>query len=321
MSVYKIKQKPEDFIVTEIFDVERKDNGRYVYFILKKKNYSTIRAVQQVARVLHINDKDIGFAGNKDKIGITTQLISIRGVGKEKIESLRLKDIELEFYGYGDEPLTLGKLKGNMFEIVVRDIQKKPEQKRLIPNYFGEQRFSNNNIQIGKAMIMKDFSKACKLITENKGDYERIVEDHLGQKPNESVNAIRKIPQKVLLLYIHAYQSYIWNKALEIYLSENSEPVSIPLIGFGTEYSNEKIRKIIKKILDAEGIKERDFIIRQMPDLSSEGGERASHINIENLHIGEMEEDELNAGMKKVVIKFSLGKGAYATIAIKELLS
>ena len=50
---------------------------------------------------------------------------------------------------------------------------------------------------------------------------------------------------------------------------------------------------------------------------------RAIHFKIfadvSELSIGKLEDDELNKGMKKVRVKFTLGKGSYATIVIKEM--
>ena len=74
--MYKIKQIPEDFIVKEINDIILNNDGKYSYFLLKKKNYNTLNAIKAIAKKLKINEKDIGFAGNKDKEAVTKQTIS-----------------------------------------------------------------------------------------------------------------------------------------------------------------------------------------------------------------------------------------------------
>ena len=114
--MYKIKQLPEDFIVKEINDIKFDDNGQYSYFLLKKKNYNTLRAIQQISKKLRINEKNIEFAGNKDKNAITEQVISIYK-GNKNIENINIKDIELKFLGQGNERIFLGNLKGNEFII------------------------------------------------------------------------------------------------------------------------------------------------------------------------------------------------------------
>ena len=56
--MYKLKQVPEDFTVKEIFSPKLCDNGEYVYFTLKKKNYNTLDAIKVVARCLHVEEKN-----------------------------------------------------------------------------------------------------------------------------------------------------------------------------------------------------------------------------------------------------------------------
>ena len=41
--MHKLKQIPEDFIVREISDYEVDESGSYAYFVLKKKNYNTLK--------------------------------------------------------------------------------------------------------------------------------------------------------------------------------------------------------------------------------------------------------------------------------------
>ena len=101
--MYKIKQKPEDFIVEEITGIKPKESGRYIYYKLKKTNYTVLRALEHIAARLNIPLKKIGFAGTKDKAAVTTQYISFDSVKKERIDNIELKDIKLEFFGYGDE--------------------------------------------------------------------------------------------------------------------------------------------------------------------------------------------------------------------------
>ncbi|MBU3942094.1 MAG: tRNA pseudouridine(13) synthase TruD, partial [Nanoarchaeota archaeon] len=55
--MYKIKQIPDDFIVKEITNIKLKEEGSYAYFILKKRNYTTERAVSTAAKYLETNRK------------------------------------------------------------------------------------------------------------------------------------------------------------------------------------------------------------------------------------------------------------------------
>lgn len=319
--MYQIKQVPEDFFVEESSTPEIKERGDYAICLLKKNDTTTMKAVQLIARALGIKDKDIGFAGTKDKKAITIQYISIKGVPKERIATLNFDNFSVEYKGRSEGPINLGRLTGNYFEIVVRNISKAPEIKYRFPNYFGEQRFSKNNGEVGKAIVKKDFSGACKLILENLGDHERDLKVFLDEHPTDFVGALRGIPRKILMIYVHAYQSKLWNKMLTKYVEDNEEDKVIPIIGFGTDSDEEEISEMIEEVLSEEGITERDFIIKQLPEASFEGEEREAYCEVKEGIIGELEDDELNTGMKKVKIKFKLPKGSYATEYIKYLFS
>ncbi|MBW3001976.1 tRNA pseudouridine(13) synthase TruD [Candidatus Woesearchaeota archaeon] len=323
--MYRIKEKPEDFIVKEISIIKPEEKGKYTYFLLKKKNYNTIRAIEHVANALHINPKKFGFAGNKDKIAITEQTCSVPEVSKDRLEKVELRDIELKFLGKGREPISLGDLEGNKFEIIVRNIEKKPEAKKEFINYFGEQRFGKSNVPIGKAIIQKDFEKAVKLMLSNKGPEEIKVRDYNHKNPTNYVGALKTLPMKVLKIYIHAYQSWIWNKVVE----KTKKKGTLPLVGFGTIVDDSTLADFLAE----EGIEPRDFIIKEIPELSSEGDERETIAEAKDLKIGKLEEDELNKGKleprvpnsrnkvsckKKVKISFTLPPGSYATEFIKQ---
>lgn len=307
----KIKQNPEDFIVKEVTDAKIKDEGEYLYFILKKKNYNTLTAIKHIADTINIPLNRFGFAGNKDKHAITEQLVSVQSAKKEKLEKLNLKDIEIKISGYGEKYVFLGNLKGNEFIITIRDLSQEEIsnfknktgcKEILMPNYFGEQRFSSKNTDIGRAIIKRNFDEAASLL-------------NLDIVDNDFIGAIRKIDKKILRLYVHAYQSYIFNETIKEYLEDEiTHNEKIPIVGFNTELENynENLSRIIRKILCEEGIILRDFITLKIPELSEEGSERDLFCKIENLKI-------LGEEKEKMKIGFFLKKGSYATEVIKYL--
>lgn len=311
--MYRIKEKPEDFIVREISIIKPLDKGKYTYFLLKKKSYNTVRALEHIAKVLRVNPKKMGFAGNKDKIAVTEQTCSVPDVSKEQLERVKLRDIELEYLGKGDEPISLGDLEGNEFEIIVRNIDEKPRAKKKFVNYFGEQRFGKINVPIGKAIVKKDFEEAVKLMLSNKGPEEIKVRDYNHKNPTNYVGALKVLPLKLLKIYVHAYQSWIWNQVVE----KIEKKGELPLVGFGTIVDN----SVLADFLAEEKVKPRDFIIKEIPELSSDGDVRNIMAEAKDLKIEGLEEDELNSGKKKVKIKFKLPPGSYATEFIKHLFS
>jgi tRNA pseudouridine13 synthase len=293
--MFKIKQIPEDFIVKEKIKLDF-DKGDYFYYLLKKKNWNTLDVIKVIANKLNISIKNIGFAGNKDKNAITEQVISIY---KYKIDDLKLSDIELSYLGKGKERINLGDLQENEFVITVRNLDDTKKFKiSKIKNYFDEQRFGINkeNFIIGKKLVKKEFREACGLLK-------------LDVKNKDYINALRKFDKKMLLFYIHSYQSYIWNK-----FAEKSKDKKIPIIGYLSKINDKNYIKILKE----ENITNDDFLIRQFPEISVEGAERSTFVNVKNFKY-KYENDELNNNKFKCILEFSLPKGAYGTIVVKEL--
>jgi tRNA pseudouridine13 synthase len=321
--MFRIKSKPRDFIVREIPDLAIKDEGKYTICLLKKRNYTTLRAMEQISRVFDIPLKNIGYAGTKDKKAVTYQFVSIKNCSLDRILNLRLKDIDLQFIGYSDSPLSLGDLKGNEFVITIRDLgemeierilSKEKKGKIMMPNYFGEQRFSRNNKDIGKHLLKSEFKQAVELILGSGSDYKRKIEEFLEKNLNNYAAALRLVPMKLLKLYVHAYQSYIWNKTLKDYLGKSRENLEIPIIGFGTEIEDSQIKAITRKIMDEENITYRDFVSRKIPEISSEGDLRKAFVRIKDIRILEKKKNLIR-------INFKLDKGCYATEAVKFLSS
>ncbi|HLC50666.1 MAG TPA: tRNA pseudouridine(13) synthase TruD [Candidatus Nanoarchaeia archaeon] len=328
--MYKIKQLPEDFIVNEISSIKA-ENGFYSYYSMKKRNFTTVGALEFLSRKLGIPLKNFGFAGNKDKNAVTEQKISIFKGGKN-LENEKFNGIGLKYLGSGKNPISLGDLEGNNFIITIRNLDESEikkikgfENKKItVPNIFGQQRFSRNNSDVGKSIIKKDFKKAVGLIMENKGDVEAEMKMFLESNKNNYVGALKLIPLKTRKLFVHAYQSFLFNKITDEFIKLNPKAdAKLPVIGFDFEIEkikDKKLKKIIENIVENEKITTRDFIISQMPELTSEGTERDLFFTIKYLKIIEAADDGLNTGMKKIKIEFALPKSCYATVALDFLM-
>lgn len=314
--MYKLKQLPEDFIVREKSTVRpKKQKDRYCYFVLKKKGCSTMQAIDIIAQRLKRPLKDFGFAGLKDKNAVTEQVCSVKMLIAERFEMVKFNYIELKPVGYGRNPVSLGMLKGNEFEIIVRNVEKKPHFRKKFVNFYGEQRFGRRNADIGRHLVKKEFEKVCKEIIADDGRHAELVAEYLQHVPNDYVGALRQLPKKMLRLYVNAFQALLWNKIAAMYAKKGMQR-KIAVVGFGSEVNDD----VVKEILADEGVSCSDFLIRQLPDASAEGVERKLFATAKKLKIGKLEEDELNAGMKKVKLKFFLDKGGYATEFVRQTL-
>ncbi len=72
-----IKATPEDFVVEELPLYAPSGEGDHLYLRFTKRNLPTDIAVRAIARALGVDARDVGVAGLKDKVGVTTQTISV----------------------------------------------------------------------------------------------------------------------------------------------------------------------------------------------------------------------------------------------------
>lgn len=310
--MYTLKQQPEDFIVREQLSYTLSENGNYTLYLLKKINRESMSLFAHLARELHSKLKDIGYCGIKDKHAITEQYITLPTSYKKRLPPL--DNCVLTLLGHVDEPLHLGDLDGNSFEIVIRNLDtKKKLSVEKVPNYFGEQRFSTQNAAIGKALITNNFDQALTLL-KNDNQYGEQIIHQLEKEPTNILKAIQVVPRNVLKFYVHAYQSLLWNKAASRIIQTNPEQRTLPVLGFASELDNE-FEEVYEGIMDNEEITQRSFIIRQYPELSSEGSIRDLYLSVSDFSY-HYADDDLQSGKKKCIAKFTLGKGNYATTLI-----
>ncbi len=346
-----VKKIPEDFVVRELSKPVDFLGGPYSYFWMRKRNVSTQDALQQVARSLRVHENDIGIAGSKDKHAQTEQLISVRSSIERDVDVS--DDISLEFRGRARAPLSLGELLGNKFDITIRDMA--PDEVELVgknaklleelgfmlPNYFDEQRFSTANIELGIELLKKRYPGAVHLLEEHAPRrVADVLREYRQREPHDFVGALRLVPRRLLMLYVHSVQSHIFNEMVSGILESHGKCVhvsysrgeflfprtdvpqhQVPLAGFGVEVADETIASLLRENLARHNLIAEDFINRSLPHLSAEGLLRPLLMEVRSVRIAPPKEDELDLSKKKIQISFELDSGSYATIVLKFLLA
>ncbi|MDR3206491.1 MAG: tRNA pseudouridine(13) synthase TruD [Candidatus Methanoplasma sp.] len=193
----RLKTDPEDFIVDEVsVRPEAKEGGKFVIADVTSRNWETNRLVRLLSRELGISREKIGFAGTKDKRGVTTQLMSFE-CPMENMSRIDLKDVEVKDAYVGRRGIQIGDLIGNSFGIRVRDCSAPAENTKDIldsvhadiqeaggfPNYFGVQRFGvirPVTHKVGELLVRGKTEEAVRCYLSAPSEFE-----------NEEVTAIR----------------------------------------------------------------------------------------------------------------------------------
>ena len=152
---FDFKQTVERFFVEEIPLYPFTGKGNFLILKIKKTDMSTHKLLSVLAKAGELNERDIGYAGLKDKSATTIQYISVPKQAQKAIEkNLTTERVEILETAYNKAPIKIGHLKGNRFSILLHNIQSgdakffnttaKMMQKKGIPNYYGYQRFGED---------------------------------------------------------------------------------------------------------------------------------------------------------------------------------
>lgn len=161
----KIRSLPEDFIVKENLSFEPSGAGEHAFLQIEKKGENTEYVARQLSRFANVRQRDVSYAGLKDRYAVTTQWFSVWLPGKadldwSEFESDSVKVLQAVRHA---RKLKRGVLSGNSFKLTVRDwqgdqaktIQQLEQIKNGgIANYFGTQRFGNEGQNVNKAFAM-----------------------------------------------------------------------------------------------------------------------------------------------------------------------
>jgi tRNA pseudouridine13 synthase len=185
-----IKGTPEDFLVEEIPAYEPIGAGEHCYALIEKRGIATLEALRRLSRALGVQERDLGYAGMKDAIGVTRQSVSIPRVLPETVLSLQIPGITVVSAKLHGNKLRLGHLKGNRFRIRVRGsapgaLSYAEEAIGMlslkgVPNRFGSQRFGvqGNSHRIGAAMLRGDLKAAVETLI---GDPKAVTDERWRQ--------------------------------------------------------------------------------------------------------------------------------------------
>lgn len=198
---FHFRQTPRDFVVEEVPLYEFCGEGEHLVLFVRKKGISTLELISMIAKYLGIKNKEIGYAGLKDKHAMTKQYISLHKKYEAQMDAFEHEDVKILSKTYHNNKIRIGHLSGNKFYIKLKKVnptsgRKIDEALKIIaaygmPNYFGYQRFGTDG--------------------NNHIDGEKIAK---GEKKERN--------PKVKQLLINAYQSHLFNLWLSRRLEINT---------------------------------------------------------------------------------------------------
>ncbi|GEK72163.1 MULTISPECIES: tRNA pseudouridine(13) synthase TruD [Halomonas] len=155
---------PEDFQVEEQLGFEPEGQGEHLWLWLEKRDLTTAMVARRLARACEVTQRDVGYAGMKDRHAVTRQWFSVHLPGREAPDDLeaRLADLPLTLLEVTRHPRKLkrGVHAANRFRLrVTGEALTDPHLAERwawlchhgAANYFGPQRFGADGRNIHRA--------------------------------------------------------------------------------------------------------------------------------------------------------------------------
>jgi len=162
---FVFNKNSDNFFVEEIPLYPFAHTGEWLMLKVRKKGLTTPEMINKISSFTGIKKRDIGYAGLKDKEGLTLQWISVPRKYRNEINKFKDRQIKIVEQDLHRNKLKIGHLKGNKFFVRFKKVNLptakilfsiiKDMKKYGIPNFFGTQRFGKfgNNFEEGKKII------------------------------------------------------------------------------------------------------------------------------------------------------------------------
>ena len=301
-----IRERVEDFDVTEELGFDFSGDGEHDYLYLQKTGTNTEWLARQLAGFAKVPAKDIGYSGLKDRHAVTRQWFSVPRWNTPEWADFAVEGVSILQRERHAKKLRRGAHKANLFSIVLRgeglqqhtaalEARVATIQAEGVPNYFGEQRFGRDGANLALA-------------------------DQWAEG--------RRLPRHKRSLAISTVRSFVFNESLHGRVRDGSWNQILPgdlanLDGSNSVFTVPEVDADIQRRLV-------EMDIHPAAELSGDGsscgndtwqkaldkgrvktGSRSLRLPVRNLHVDT--ED------KSVRLSFRLGRGAYATSVLREI--
>lgn len=384
----KLKQQPEDFRVEELSDAVAEVDGAFAFYRLDKTGWTTPDALAAIRRRWQIDARRLGYGGLKDRHAVTSQFITIyrgpaRNLNHERIAVTYLGQRSAPFSAAdirGNRfTLTLRNMTAESAAASANALAEVADVG--VPNYFDDQRFGSvgeGREFIAREMVHGRFERALWLALAAPYEFDRSDEkrvkailrehwkdwpackaklpksharslvDYLTTHQEDFKGAVARLRPGLQGLYLSAYQSYLWNRMLDLWLKCNVPaadlaavelklgPAAVPVRMPGEARTRWESLTLplpsarMKPVGEPEWAALIDEVLREdgltLPELRIKGlqkpffskGDRPACIRPSAVS-HEIEADELHAGKRKLVLRFELPRGCYATMIVKRI--
>ena len=298
-------------MVHEVLDFDFSDDGEHDYLWIEKTGANTEWVARQLARHADVPARDVGYAGLKDRHAVTRQWFSVPRWNSPDWGQLDVEGVTLLEKQRHGKKLRRGAHRQNCFSIVVRgeipDARSLEERLQCIatsgvPNYFGKQRFGRggSNIELANAWASG-----------------------------------KRLPRHKRSIAISTARSFLFNRILDARVRKSSWNRILPgdtvnLEGTGSVFSVEEVDAETERrcaeldihpagLLCGDGaehpglLADCDHWLTALTKARVQAAHRSLRLRVIDL--------EWSVSDSRLELRFALGRGAFATSVLREIVS
>ncbi|BFU60609.1 MULTISPECIES: tRNA pseudouridine(13) synthase TruD [Rodentibacter] len=316
-----LKLECADFIVKEVLGYEMSGEGEFVALKIRKTGCNTLFVGEKLAKFAGVSERNMGYAGLKDRQAVTEQWFCLQMPGKATpdFSQFQLEGVEILEVTRHNRKIRTGSLQGNYFEILLRGAEETDELKvRLdfvknvgFPNYFTEQRFGRDGHNLTQALRwaqgeikVKDRKKRSFYLSAARSEiFNLVVAARIEQGVTEEV-----LPNDIVQLT----GSHSWFKAdesedlaaLQTRLAQRDILLTAPLIGE---------ENLMASSVENAIVEQHNVFSSLMKQEKMKAARRPLLMQAQDLHW-----QFTDVGLK---LYFYLPAGSYATALVRELVN
>ncbi|WP_288061796.1 tRNA pseudouridine(13) synthase TruD [Rodentibacter caecimuris] len=316
-----LKQECADFIVIEDLGYDMSGEGEFVAVKVRKTGCNTLFVGEKLAKFAGVPERNMGYAGLKDRQAITEQWFCLQMPGQETPDFTQfdVEGVEILAVIRHHRKIRTGSLQGNYFEILLRDAQESDELNTRLnfvanfgfPNYFTEQRFGRDGHNLTQALRwaqgeikVKDRKKRSFYLSAARSEiFNLVVAARIEQGLAQQI-----LPNDIVQLN----GSHSWFKAdesedlaaLQVRLDSRDILLTAPLIGE---------ENLVSSNIENAIVEQHNAFSPLMKQEKMKAARRPLLMRAQNFQWQFIEE-----GLK---LSFYLPSGSYATALIRELVN
>jgi tRNA pseudouridine13 synthase len=319
----QLKAVPEDFEVEEVPAYLPAGEGEHLFLWVEKVGRSSQEVALSLSSALSLSERDISYAGQKDRHAVTRQLFCVPAKAEDRLGLFAESGVKILWAKRHRNKLKTGHLKGNRFRIRLRDVRDVSAARatlgalaaRGFPNFFGAQRFGRHGDNAEKGLTLLRGERLPGTV----GRYER-------------------------RMFLSAAQSLLFNRALAARLREGTFATALkgdvmkkletggvftctdpaadqprverfevspagPIFGPKMEEAEGEVAQAEEKLLAHAMLVPADLLRGRG---ETEGTRRPYRLPLREVAIEPLGAD--------LVLSFDLPRGSYATVLLRELL-